>query len=298
MRQLNDPRGAATVAPTLAGPPFAAWLRTDLAASRWIHADGVRLHAREWPAPNAEAPTLLLLHGYRAHARWWDWIAPAFTDRFHVVALDFSGMGDSGWRDRYDSRTYVRELLAVVDALGVRPIVVGHSFGGSTLARACAQRSDAFARAILLDAWFTLPSHTLPDIEVRLPGPVRPSPDRASLRARYVLAPPQDAPYPQLLEHAAMHSMCERTDGWHWKFDPALPAVINDVRGADVLAGITTPTTYVYGESSLLISRAHAHAIAARLPGAPAPVGIAEAHHHMMFDQPERLIATLQALLA
>lgn len=294
---MNDPWSATTSHPVGARRTSLDWQRDDAASSRWFDVDGVRLHLREWQPAHVDAPTLLLLHGYRAHARWWDWTAPQLTDHFRVLAPDFSGMGDSGWRAAYDSGTYVRELLALVDRLGVRPAAVGHSFGGATLARACAQRSDAFARAILLDAWLTVPGYPAPNLQVRLPGSVRPAPSRAALRARYVPVPEQETPHPELLEHAALHSMCERADGWHWKFDPALPAVINSVSGEEVLRSITTPTTYVYGERSRLISPAHARAIASRLPGSPAPHCIPAAHHHMMFDQPEALVATLRSLL-
>jgi pimeloyl-ACP methyl ester carboxylesterase len=42
-------------------------------------------------------PPMFLVHGGAAHARWWDFVAPALTGRFHVLALDQRGHGDSPW---------------------------------------------------------------------------------------------------------------------------------------------------------------------------------------------------------
>ena len=40
----------------------------------------------------------MFVHGFAGHTHWWDWVAPAFQDRWTTVALDLSGMGDSEWR--------------------------------------------------------------------------------------------------------------------------------------------------------------------------------------------------------
>ena len=53
---------------------------------------------------------LLLLHGYNAHSFWWDHIAPALTERHCVVALDFSGMGESARREEYSQEIFVEDV--------------------------------------------------------------------------------------------------------------------------------------------------------------------------------------------
>ena len=57
-------------------------------------------------------PPLLFLHGGSAHAHWWDFVAPAFTGRFHVMALDQRGHGDSPWTSEwaYGTRHYIADL--------------------------------------------------------------------------------------------------------------------------------------------------------------------------------------------
>src|SRR5262245_35266755 len=62
---------------------------------RFITVEGLRLHYLDWG--NANAPPLILLHGIDRVAHTFDPIAPRFASRYHVVAMDLRGHGDSGW---------------------------------------------------------------------------------------------------------------------------------------------------------------------------------------------------------
>jgi len=57
--------------------------------------DNLLLHGLDYGGRGR--PPLLFLHGGSAHAHWWDFVAPAFTEHFHVMALDQRGHGDSQW---------------------------------------------------------------------------------------------------------------------------------------------------------------------------------------------------------
>ena len=115
------------------------WFRDAIARPRTSHlvpVAGCDVHYLKWAADreseNAGVSGALFVHGGGAHANWWSFIAPFFTDRGPVAAMDLSGMGDSGRRETYSAAvraTEIRDVLA--DAgLGPRPVVVGHSFGG------------------------------------------------------------------------------------------------------------------------------------------------------------------------
>ena len=53
-------------------------------------------HYLEWGDPS-NARVMLLLHGFRGHAHWWDFVAPWFAAEYRVIAIDFGGMGDSSF---------------------------------------------------------------------------------------------------------------------------------------------------------------------------------------------------------
>ena len=55
--------------------------------------DGVGVFYRE--AGPRDAPTVLLLHGYPSSSRQWDPLLPLLADRYHLVAPDYPGFGQS-----------------------------------------------------------------------------------------------------------------------------------------------------------------------------------------------------------
>ena len=61
-----------------------------------------------WTDP---APALILIHGYGDNAHVFDDLAPAFTDRFRVVAYTRRGHGRSEAKDRIEA--YVRDQVEV-----------------------------------------------------------------------------------------------------------------------------------------------------------------------------------------
>src|SRR5215475_1558263 len=55
----------------------------------------LRLRYVDWGNP--DAPPLILLHGGRDHSRSWDWTAQELRAKWHVIAPDLRGHGDSDW---------------------------------------------------------------------------------------------------------------------------------------------------------------------------------------------------------
>lgn len=270
------------------------------ASSHPVELRGSRTHYRVWS--RGVGPLLLLVHGFRGHTHWWDWIAPAFRADYDVAAVDLSGMGDSGWRAAYQPDTFALDILGLIAHLDVGPaIVVGHSVGGVSLLRACAidtlsGREPWIRHAIVVDSWVRLTGLPMPPENARAGagGPYR---DFDTARSRFRLSPVQDVADPEMLDYLARHSMRQTDEGWRWKFDPHLsPPDTSDA--SDLLRRITTPVDIVYGESSIICDRRRAEACVAALEHGRGPVAVPRANHHLMFDQPLAFIAALRALLA
>jgi len=82
------------------------WFRDALSItpeSCWTTAVGCDIHYLRWGPKTSALPGVLFLHAGGAHAQWWSFIAPFIAEDRPVAAIDFSGMGDSGRRDGYDS---------------------------------------------------------------------------------------------------------------------------------------------------------------------------------------------------
>ena len=98
---------------------------------RFVMVGSLRLHYVDWG--NAGAQPMIMVHGLDRVARTFDHVAPHFTSRYHVIALDMRGHGDSSWdvEGRYQVEDHAADLTGFVRALGLRNLVLwGNSTGG------------------------------------------------------------------------------------------------------------------------------------------------------------------------
>ncbi len=96
----------------------------------------LRLHYVDWG--NAGAEPLLLIHGGRDHCRNWDWVARRLKDRYHIIAPDLRGHGDSQWilGGSYNHADYVYDIAQLIHQQNLAPLtIVSHSMGGSIALR-------------------------------------------------------------------------------------------------------------------------------------------------------------------
>ena len=61
--------------------------------SKFTEVQGIKLHYLEWGETGK--PDLLLVHGWTSFASSWSTVAEYFRGRFHIVAPDLRGHGDS-----------------------------------------------------------------------------------------------------------------------------------------------------------------------------------------------------------
>ena len=120
--------------------------------SSFVEAGGLRLHYLDWGGP--ERQSMLLLHGLQDCARLWTGFAESMQHRYHVVALDHRGHGDSPWAspEGYRLANYVRELSQVILALDLRDIILmGHSAGGKNAFVYAADDQQRLSRLVIVD---------------------------------------------------------------------------------------------------------------------------------------------------
>ncbi|MEM9620998.1 MAG: alpha/beta hydrolase [Pseudomonadota bacterium] len=275
----------------------------------FVDVAGTRIHYFQWGDPTL--PGVVMTHGFMAHARCWAFIAPFLAARYSVVAFDLSGMGDSGWRTRYDTEVRAEECMAVaihagLTAQGRRPALVCHSYGGGIGLAAVERQPDFWSQMIVCDMTMLAPGETSQFEEQRRQQQnrgVRPhkvAADLAQVFARFRLAPEQPCANTFLLHYMAVHSVKAVDGGYVWKFDPAIfgPDPGRDPEWWQSIAPrftqLSIPAAVIYGEHSAMLSER----VLAYLSDAQVPlVKITDAHHHIMLDQPLALIAAIESLL-
>jgi pimeloyl-ACP methyl ester carboxylesterase len=281
-------------------PAAPGWFTRAIAApaeSRFARVDGTAIHYLSWNAADEGKPALLFAHGFRAHARWWSFIAPFFLSRFRIVSIDFAGMGDSGSRPEYTPIGFVHDIVGVLDHAGFeQATLIGHSFGGGRVARAAAEFPERVTRAVIIDTHMRLGDEKRSTRPFEI-GPRRLYPTFEAARARFRLVPPENRTAPYILDYVARHSLKQVEGGWTWKFDERLIPKHDDAKARDILGRIEAPVTFIYGDASAIVSRRHAHDIVCHIRDAHGPIAIPESHHHVLLDQPLSLVAALRAAL-
>jgi pimeloyl-ACP methyl ester carboxylesterase len=92
-------------------------VRADSSVTRHLTAkvDGIDIFYRE--AGPADAPTVLLLHGFPTSSHMFRNLIPALADRYHVIAPDYPGFGQSGTPDRKDFKYSFARFAELMDGL-------------------------------------------------------------------------------------------------------------------------------------------------------------------------------------
>lgn len=277
-----------------------AWIAEALAdhgVERTIDVQGAAVAMRGWGLEHTERPGLVLLHGFQAHARWWDHLGPRLARRHRVVAMDFTGFGDSAHRARYSRSIHADEVLAVMAELGFdRPAVIAHSYGAMVTMELCLRDPGALQRAVLVEPWVRVlendGAYTLPQVKPKE------FPDLDAATARFRLTPSAGWPVPSLLAHIARHSFRRTDGGWTFKFDPDAGVTMNEDGSAKPFRNIEVPLDFVHGDRSDVVMPDEVERLGDILPACGPPVSIPLAHHHILLEQPGALLAALEALLA
>ena len=149
----------------------------ESARRRAVVVGGLRLSFLEWG--NAGRPVLCFLHGGSAHAHWFDFVTPAFAERFHVIALDQRGHGESQWAEppAYGTEHFAADLLGFIDALGLtRVTLIGHSMGGHNAMSFAAWHPECVSALVIVDSRPVIPSDRLDRLRRRGERTLRPYP--------------------------------------------------------------------------------------------------------------------------
>ena len=106
--------------------------------SRFVQTPLLRWHVQYAPHADAQAPTVVLLHGTGASTHSWRGVFPLLTERCSVLALDFPGHAFSAMPAPQDTARLfslpgmAAGVAALLAQMGIVPhTVVGHSAGAA-----------------------------------------------------------------------------------------------------------------------------------------------------------------------
>lgn len=125
----------------------------------WWSNDGLRLHARDYPARSPEGaverPPILCLPGLTRNARDFDLLADRLSAEWRVVVVDLRGRGESAYAKdsmTYVPLAYVQDVDALLGELGInRFVAIGTSLGGIVTMLLAGAGRGTIAGAVLND---------------------------------------------------------------------------------------------------------------------------------------------------
>ena len=236
--------------------------------------NGLDLHYLDWG--NVGAPPVVCVHGYTSSAEPFNALARHFHDRFHIVAPDVRGHGESAWSPdgAYQYRDQVADLAGLVDQLGLaRFTLIGTSMGGIIAMAFAAAHAARLVGLVINDIG--------PDVEEgsqRITQMVGGRPDEFAtledaMAYRREISPVTASRPMSDQREVALGVLRQQADGrWVWKMDPAY--IRQRVQhGAPprpalwpVLKSLPCPTLVVWGTESDVLLEAQARRMVGVLP--------------------------------
>jgi pimeloyl-ACP methyl ester carboxylesterase len=283
--------------------------------SQLYYSQRLRLHYVDWGNP--AAPNMLMIHGGRDHCRNWDWVAERLKDRYHIVAPDLRGHGDSEWATggSYSELNYVYDIAQLVLQKKMAPVtIIAHSLGGSIGLLYAGFYPETVAKIVAIEGLG--PS---PDMLRRMNAMPVAERVRGRFEARRASAGRSPRKYATIEEalarmkeenthlndeqayHLTLHGAAQNEDGtWSWKFDNSVrlggPAGLSVEEQHQVWNAIAAPVLLVRGAESWasdpVADGRIAHFKDARL------VNIDRAGHWSHHDRLDAFMAAVEPFLA
>jgi pimeloyl-ACP methyl ester carboxylesterase len=264
---------------------------------RKFHVNGLRLNCVDYGGEGN--PPLLFIHGGSAHGHWWDFIGPNFIDRFHALAIDLRGHGDSEWTTEweYGTRHYIADLDDLIDNWGFgAPVLVGHSMGGHNVLVYASMYPEKLRAMVAIDSPSDYPERAVDFLRGISERPGKRFKSLEEAIANFRVLPRETMARPEILRHAASHTFRQTPEGeWIHKLDrrTTIREPIN--LGSD-LSKITCPALYVKVLKSPFPTMDQVKAMVAMMPQGKLAV-LPDSYHHAMFDNPAGLNAILKEFL-
>ena len=240
---------------------------------------------------------IVFIHPNRTSNRVWDFVVSAshLPNRMLMPAL--RGHGDTDWpATGYRLEDHRDDLIAFIDAMCERPVILVGQATGATLALMIASRIPERVRAVVA-AQPAIGIASAVNSLVR--DQVLAQQHLASRAAAQAALPFAERWRPEVVAHTLDHMLApSSTGGFTWRYHgPGVcdteAELMRDLAGEITWRG---PTLVFGGAASTVLPVQMAARVAARLPGAQL-ASLAEANHRLSQDNPEGFAALLDRVV-
>jgi len=260
----------------------------------------MRFHYLDW---GGNGHPILFLHGGGINAHTWDVVSLMLRERYHCIALDQRGHGDSEWSPAidYGVATQVGDVEGFIEKLGLaNPVLVGQSMGGLNSIAYAIRHSAKMKGLVVVDVGPEINSEGTQRIREFSSTPELESLE-AFLERAVKFNPIRD---PRVLRRSLFYNLRQLPTGkWSLKHDQRRASddswriaaeqrerILRDV------SNISCPTLIVRGGKSDVLSDDAAERFAHMLPHARW-VRVENAGHNVQGDNPRGLLDAMNPFL-
>ncbi|HET7738891.1 MAG TPA: alpha/beta hydrolase [Tepidiformaceae bacterium] len=265
---------------------------------------GLKLHYQEWG--DANAPTILMLHGFGVSGHMFDEFANLMQDRYRLIALDQRGHGDSDWSDEgdYSRDAFVADVEGFRTALGLdRFILMGHSMGGLNAVAYAVEHAEHVRALVLVDVGPEAAKEGVDNIHRFTQGPDELEFDQfVEMAHRFN----QRRSIENIRERMRFRLKPMENGKWTWKFDKRFRQAENGLRIGSELSNdeswqlfrsVTVPTLLVRGADSDVLMQDVADRAVGEMPRARLVI-VSKAGHSVPGDNPAEFTEAVRGFLS
>ena len=211
---------------------------------------------------------MVLLHGLQDCARLWDYFAEPVSSKYHVIAIDHRGHGDSppATADTYKLADYVSEVRDIMEGLDLTNVVLaGHSAGSKNAWIYTAERPGRVSRLIITD--MDPDAHNPGSVEMisRYKSEDDDYPDLGAVIERLRSRQPHSTD--EVLQHCAVQlTKPDGSGGLVWKRDRTVVTAYDRPDAWKFLPRVNVPTLIVRGADSTLLNAEVARRMNSAIP--------------------------------
>jgi len=188
-------------------------------------------------------PAIIFLHYWGGSSRTWADVITALPAAYRTIAPDLRGWGDSSApvNNDYALIDFVRDILAMVEALSVRQyVLVGHSMGGKIAQLLASLHPRGLVGLVLIAPAPPMPLSLFPDARQAMENAYS-SPGAVDMAIDHMLsAKPLSPKLRQQIAEDSLRGAAQAKIAW--PKDTSQEDICRDV------AGITLPTVIIGGE--------------------------------------------------
>jgi esterase len=270
--------------------------------ARDVIANRIRLSLLEWGTSHPQ--TIVFLHGGGLTAHTWDLVCASLSERYHCLAVDLRGHGDSEWpaNGDYGLDATADDILQLIAAeCTSTPVLVGMSLGGLASFKVAAALGNGLAGLVIVDVGPEMRPEGMRDI-VAFTSTHRELPSIDDFVARAMAFNPRRRP--ELLQRSLQHNLrLLPNGGWTWKWDPRRMQNIGSEAQAheramlwEDIARITVPALVVRGGNSPVLSADDARKLAEAFQNATG-AEVPDAGHTVQGDNPKGFLEVVTPFL-